>query len=1684
MSFTGNSLEQTLALLTGGGEITQDIASLGNALKVVSLRLQNQAGKLQEIGEDYEDIESVSKMQTQMYNLTHGKVNIMQADDPNAFKSTYEILEEVAAVIKDLNDTEASELVQLMFGKSRANQGMALLQAFQSGQIQKAFEAASDAEGSAMTEHERWLDSLDAKLAQLKAAGQSFSLEFLDTNAVKNATDGLTGILNLLTKIADNFGSLSIISAGVLSSFTIMKNAGVFSVVDGDAKGFSNKFGFLGQSFNTLGTNYRTNVMNIDSGRFRHLRAIGGSFMDSYVRAGISDADSAALRNYATEITKTDDLQAAFNATMTDTSKVAQKQVAVINDLNAQRKVDILSQDMYTARVNAATQATNSLSLAQKAMAVAGKVAATALNLAFNIGLVAIITFITNKIAAAINYTKEVAERAKEAGQAAKETTKTISELHTEYVSLNDAVDNGTASKEDLTAKTNDLLEALGLEGIAVSELVDKYGSLDNAINTLSLDALKQAHGDLVGSIKAYEETLLKTGKNSFTSSNAFSLFDNTAGTPQKNSSEYQKLLDIFKKYNNIETQVINKNGSNVGWLFNLQGDTDTIEGIVKNYETLESIQQDFISSFGSDRASDFDIFTRISDRLKILRTDYENYINEIDALNNNAAQQAIINSLKGGELPKTQEEYETFFNTLVANATKANSEMRNQFIGSDDEIKAAIEAALRNMDAFKDFTFDSVPVTISVLPTVTVDVEGLEAKIKTAKEQIASTIKNADLFDTAYDTIKSGGSISFDDVLTMVNLDSSLAGKFEKTATGYTIAAEELTDAKKNYIKATKDALNLTITESRGAITEATNHIADMEDRLNELNSNKNYNSGYDYQKAQSEIADLTDTIAVEKQNIEDANGVINESNLLLGELSATSTSVLAPSLSTVENQVKLTQTAMEEMRDEGQISASTYNDIVAMGSKYSECLEIQNGKLVINTEKLKELQQQEIKNEIAETRLAKASWETVMATHAMAGEDTSAIAEKIRELTNQEAALNNAYDEITNAKPEDKKESEGEDEWKKQFDTENTRWQYLVATHQKTQTEYIEWLRDANKKYFSDLTKYSSEYYQNEQTIFENEQENLEKNHTLALENIAAETEAIDKQLERTLDEKELIKQKREELSAFNKEMQEEFGLGNVDLTVRPKVEMEDGSRATVLSGLEFLWQGDEENGKYVAVHYTPILPDGTILDDDTLGDYLENALQGADDILKADTMGLVLKVDTDLNITEDDIASLASENLTDHMKEVIQACDDWDVKLHEVQEEWMELTDVIDNSLSRPDATFDEKIAAVDAAYSREIELANQAIGEIDRRIKEIQDSGLVGYEDELRELEKTRQTYLDNIYDAELNHAKKIQELYSDEVDKEISYWENLKSNDETIYDNQIDKLNKVKEALEKRNEEEEKAADLAEKQLALEKAKLELEKARQNRSVMLVTKQGTFYTADSSAIQEAEENVKEAEKDIADAKKEDEVSKIEDAITALENDKDIRSKYYETIINLLEKATGDTAPDASNPEIWNHALSTEEGQKAIANMDKDTLSYLLANGVLKSDGKTYTFGGVSTLYKNDNPDSSEIVDDVHGATISVKDAMTNLNNVMESLGASATTITSESQTSLIGQAAINRGQEIQQSITYKVQNMTNTYHIDKIDVGYSGNDFEGLLKTTLDTITNGIIVNGNKVVFGR
>lgn len=210
----GTDLNHTLALLTGGAEITQSAGEFGNFLKVASMRIRGMKGELEELGEEVdESVDSISKVQTQILNLTHGRVNIF--DSTGEFRDYYKIMEEISAIHDQLSSTEQASLDEILFGKQRANQGAALIQAFQSGQIQKALEATQNAEGSAMEEQTKWLDSIEAKIEKFQAAFQKMSNTAINSDFIKNIIDAGTEAINVLDLLIDKISIFGTIGIGV-----------------------------------------------------------------------------------------------------------------------------------------------------------------------------------------------------------------------------------------------------------------------------------------------------------------------------------------------------------------------------------------------------------------------------------------------------------------------------------------------------------------------------------------------------------------------------------------------------------------------------------------------------------------------------------------------------------------------------------------------------------------------------------------------------------------------------------------------------------------------------------------------------------------------------------------------------------------------------------------------------------------------------------------------------------------------------------------------------------------------------------------------------------------------------------------------------------------------------------------------------------------------------------------------------------------------------------------------------------------------------------------------------------------------------------------------------------------------------------------------------------------------------
>lgn len=821
-------------------------------------------------------------------------------------------------------------------------------------------------------------------------------------------------------------------------------------------------------------------------------------------------SDSISLNNFNNALKNGSNYSDAFITHMKNASSEAQDTARQIinlktkmNLLNQQYKNNAINEQTYSARMKttqtqltALTTQTETLTIKQRLLAGITKTVATA----FDMLKMAAVTFAVSGIIALItevvNKQKELAEQTKQTATEAKQTSTEISNLYTKYLELNQAVVDGTGSKEDLNSATNELLKALGLEGIAVDELTSKYGSLEKAISNVTIESLKSTHDDLVASVDVYKDELLKIGQ-SIWDGNQFKTA-NYKIEPNKFDTEIDKIISAFKDIDNLEIFKdvgLSKNDNVTNAVFNLLGDTSTVEGIKQNYETLMEMQDALVSKFGSQKAGELKIYQEINSRLNELKTAYENYTDEITALNQNAAKTAVLESLKGKELPKTQEEFKQFYNALISEATTAGTEIRNQFVGSEDDIKNSIKSALEGMSIFDEFTAEPIPVEVEVFPTVTTNVSALKQSLNTVKEKIEDTFKNTNIFDEAIQSIQDGKAIDFSDVMSMVNLDSSLADKFVKTADGYTIAIKDLTQSRYEYIKSTKDSIQADIDSAKSSISTAEENINTYQKESELLTEAAKHNSD-----AANRKKELDNAIATERQNIEDANNVITQNTLLLDECGGAADN-FASTVDNVSKRVKLIATAMKDMNENGYISSSTYAELQEMGGNFTECLEVQNGKLVVNIKKLKELETQEYKNKISAKELLIARLQLINESRSASGLDTSFIDEQISNLQTEIAGYKTIIDEIEAAKPNDSDKPKSVQD----FETELARRQHEINMGRMQEDEaYYDWLLSAAHTAYDGLADYQDELWKHEEEVYNWRQEQEQKLFDKKIDNL----------------------------------------------------------------------------------------------------------------------------------------------------------------------------------------------------------------------------------------------------------------------------------------------------------------------------------------------------------------------------------------------------------------------------------------------------------------------------------------------------------------------------------------------------------------------------------------------------
>lgn len=207
----GNTMEEAVALITAANAVVQDPATVGTALKTISMRLRG-------VSEDGEDVlEYLPKLEESFKNI-----GIQIRKDENTFKSTYDIMLELALVWEKLTDVQRANMSELVAGKRQGNIVMAMMTNYKD--MQDSLTTALNSTNSALIENEKYMESIEAKSAQFKNTVMGKWQEALNSDVIK-------GFVIAMTTLVEVLGNAEVVVALLTTAFLIWKGTAITSSI-------------------------------------------------------------------------------------------------------------------------------------------------------------------------------------------------------------------------------------------------------------------------------------------------------------------------------------------------------------------------------------------------------------------------------------------------------------------------------------------------------------------------------------------------------------------------------------------------------------------------------------------------------------------------------------------------------------------------------------------------------------------------------------------------------------------------------------------------------------------------------------------------------------------------------------------------------------------------------------------------------------------------------------------------------------------------------------------------------------------------------------------------------------------------------------------------------------------------------------------------------------------------------------------------------------------------------------------------------------------------------------------------------------------------------------------------------------------------------------------------------------
>ena len=226
LSAANNTFEQSVALLTSANTAVQNISKASTGLRTISARIRRTTFDLDELGETIEE----AKYQKALDILTgHG----VQLTENGEYRSTYEIIKDIADIWEDLSSMDQAAIAEQLAGTRQQNIFFSLVEQF--GEAEKAMKAMENSTGSLQNAYDEYADSIQRHIDSFKAAFTQLSTTVVESDLIKGVVDTGTGIIKTLESIfqaLNKIGGVLPVILG-LSTTLIYKNWAKISQMSG-----------------------------------------------------------------------------------------------------------------------------------------------------------------------------------------------------------------------------------------------------------------------------------------------------------------------------------------------------------------------------------------------------------------------------------------------------------------------------------------------------------------------------------------------------------------------------------------------------------------------------------------------------------------------------------------------------------------------------------------------------------------------------------------------------------------------------------------------------------------------------------------------------------------------------------------------------------------------------------------------------------------------------------------------------------------------------------------------------------------------------------------------------------------------------------------------------------------------------------------------------------------------------------------------------------------------------------------------------------------------------------------------------------------------------------------------------------------------------------------------------------